>query len=88
MLAAPKASGEHTRLRVCCSASRRTEFSGGTPEIAREERVRSPDPPRNGAEFRVRVLPIFSEMVFERCSISDSPAFGIKWQIVWLDSFL
>jgi hypothetical protein len=28
-------SGEHTRPRVWCSASRRTGFSGGTPEIAR-----------------------------------------------------
>jgi hypothetical protein len=30
-----KGSGEHTRPRVWCSASRRTRFSGGTPEIAR-----------------------------------------------------
>jgi hypothetical protein len=28
-------SGEHTRPRVWCSASRRTGFSGGTPELAR-----------------------------------------------------
>jgi hypothetical protein len=28
-------SGEHTRPRVWCSASRRTGFSGETPEIAR-----------------------------------------------------
>ena len=39
------AAGEHTLPRVWCSASRRTEFSGGTPEIARGDACapRSPE---------------------------------------------
>jgi hypothetical protein len=36
-------SGEHTRPRVCCSASPRTWFSGETPETCTRRRVRSPE---------------------------------------------
>jgi hypothetical protein len=36
--------GEHTRPRAWCSASRRTGFSGGTSEIAREDARTLPRP--------------------------------------------